>query len=277
MQEAAFRYLGLQAHYLSFELDPRQFKGVMRALHRILLDGFNVTVPYKGQVLAYLRQLSRTARALGAVNTVFKRGGRWIGANTDVPGFTASLERDAKFSTRGKKVLVLGAGGSARAVVYALCQKKARVIRIANRHLSRARQVARNFSRLFPEVALEIISQSSLDLRQAVRDSELVVNATSVGLKPGDPSLLASEAIPRAKGKNRILFFDLIYRPAETPFLKAARRLGHRTQNGLGMLLYQGAQSFELWTGRKAPVPVMRKALISALKGTATNKRSKGK
>lgn len=263
MQEAAFQALGFRAFYLPFEVRREEFRRLMRRRSRLLLDGFNVTVPYKEEVLRYLDGLNPAARAIGAVNTVVRKGKRWIGFNTDGIGFIRSLEKEARFQPRGKSVLILGAGGSARGVAYALAERGAGQIIIANRTVSRLRKLVGQYRRIFPRVEF---APSPLPLRQrrirlrrkrrrgskVRREIDLVVNATSVGLKSDGPSLVSPKDFPR-----KTLFVDLIYSPAETRLLRLARESGHRTLNGLGMLVYQGTEAFRLWTGRRVPVEVM--------------------
>ncbi|OGW82776.1 MAG: shikimate dehydrogenase [Omnitrophica bacterium GWA2_52_8] len=264
MQEAAFRQIGWKAHCLVFELGPRDFRKAMARLPRFPVEGFNLTVPYKQAVIPYLAALTPEARAVGAVNTVFQKGGRWIGANTDVYGFLTSLQKEGKFKPRGKKILVLGAGGASRAVIYGLASRGARKIRIAARRKGRAAMIARDFRKVFPKIDFEILEGPFEKLKPAFGDSDLVVNATSVGLKKKGPVLVPEKVIPGA-GK-KILFFDLIYDPFPTLFLKAAAKKGHRILGGLGMLLFQGGKAFEYWSGKKAPVEKMRQALEDGLK-----------
>ncbi len=265
MQEAAFSAAGLKAYYLVLELGLSSFKKVMKDMPHLAVEGFNVTVPYKETVIPYLDILTPEARAVGAVNTVFRQGKKWTGTNTDVYGFLTSLKTEGKFLARGKKILILGAGGSARAVAYGLASQEAKEILLANRHPERAVNLIRKMKPLFPKVSWKAILQDVKQLKPALQEAALVVNATSVGLKAGDASLIPASWIPGASAKHRILFFDLIYRPALTPLLKAAKSKGHKAVNGLGMLLFQGAKAFEIWTGKKAPVPVMKKALEASL------------
>lgn len=256
MQEAAFRALGLKAFYLPFEVRWEEFRRLMRERSRLLLDGFNVTVPYKEEVLRYLDGLSPSARAIGAVNTVVRKGRRWIGFNTDEIGFGTSLQKEGKFEPRAKQVLILGAGGSARAVAYALARRGARRIVIENRTPSRAKKIVLRYRKLFPKVEWEI---AKIGKGAVPESTDLVVNVTSVGLRPRDPSLASPAGFPE-----KTLFVDLIYNPRETRFLRLARESGHRTLNGLGMLVYQGAEAFRLWTGRKAPVKMMLQVMRQA-------------
>jgi len=265
MQEAAFTCRGIKAYYLALELDPIAFRKIMRKLPRLVLSGFNVTVPYKEKVIAYLDRLTPEARSVGAVNTVFRKGKKWVGANTDIDGFSASLKKEGGFNPKGKKVLVFGAGGAARGVVYGLCREGAQSIWIANRRLSRAQKIAKDMKRFFPKTGWQTSNLSESSVKAALDSVDLVINATSVGLSSNDVSLFQLDLIPPAK-RRKILFLDLIYDPEETCLLKAARRKGHRTLGGAGMLLYQGVKAFKYWTGKKAPVLQMKQALLKALK-----------
>jgi shikimate dehydrogenase len=265
MQEAGFEKAGLKAFYCVCELAPADFKKAFRGIKNFHLDGFNVTVPYKQTVMPYLKKLMPEAKAVGAVNTVFRRGKIWTGTNTDVYGFLTALEKEGGFLSQGKTALVLGAGGAARAVIYGLASRKADRILIANRHEARAKKLARDFRNIFPRTNFETLSLKGKKIKEALREADLVVNSTSVGLRSSDAPLLSSDWIPKRSGKQK-LFFDLIYHVPVTSFMKAARKKGHRALGGLGMLLHQGAKAFEYWTGRKAPVETMRRALSEALK-----------
>lgn len=270
MQEAAFSDLKIKAFYLPFELEPRVFQKTLRHLSPEMLDGFNVTVPFKEAVMPYLGGLAPEAKRIGAVNTVFRKAGHWTGANTDVYGFLTSLKKEAAFVPQGKSALLLGAGGSARAVAYGLAEEKMSRIVLINRRSQKAEKMIQDFDQIFPKVEWLNLSVGQADWKHWISESDLIVNATSVGLKPGDHSLIPPSAIAPARAlKKRKLFYDLIYQPVETDFLKQAKRKGHFTLNGLGMLLFQGAKSFEYWTERKAPVETMRTALSQALKGVS--------
>lgn len=266
MQEAGFGFYGWKDHYLAFELDPAHFTQAMKGLPGFLLDGFNVTVPYKERVIAFLGCLTPKARLIGAVNTVYRRGGQWIGTNTDIDGFLRSLEQDGDFRPRAKDALLLGAGGAARAVACGLASRGVRTLTLTDMIPEKARALASHFKRHFPKTRFAAVPCCESELRAALRGVHLVVNATTVGLRPGDPALIDPAWIPRAAPGRRMFFYDLIYHPSKTAFLKTAAAKGHRTSNGLGMLLYQGTAAFEHWTGQKAPVAVMRAALLKALK-----------
>ncbi len=183
MQEAGFRALGRKAFYLPFDLDVKNYRQVLRGRSQLILDGFNVTVPYKEVTARALDRQTPEARAVGAVNTVYRRRGRWVGTNTDVYGFCRALEKDGRFRIAGAHAVVLGAGGAARAVVYGLASKKAARISILNRHPERARRMARDFRKFFPGIDFSVSRLSGEPFRRAFTTARLVVNATSLGLK----------------------------------------------------------------------------------------------
>ena len=203
------------------------------------------------------------ARAIGAVNTVVRAGNRLAGYNTDAAGFLRDLEEhgvDAP-SLRGSRVLVLGAGGAARAVAFALAGRGARLV-IANRTGARAVALAHHLEARFGQGSAVGIPLEDPQLPRMFAAFDLVVNCTSAGMTPNDHlDPLPAGCRPRA-GQ---VFYDLVYRPPVTPFLRRAEAAGARAIGGLGMLLHQGAAAFELWTGRRAPLPVMREALARAL------------
>ena len=265
MQEAAFKAVGLKAFYLALEMGLPGFRQVMKNRKRLSLAGFNVTVPYKEAAGRYLDHVTSEAKAIGAVNTVYQKGRAWWGTNTDVYGFLTSLREEGRMDPKGKRAIILGAGGSARAVVYGLASRKASHILIANRHEARAKKLAAEFKRLFRGTVFEPIPLEGKRLKPAIVSADLIVNCTSVGLKPEEASVLAPDWIPRASKKSKPLFYDLIYRPFRTKLLKTAEQKGYTVLNGAGMLVHQGAKSFEYWTGKKAPIVLMRKTLQAAL------------
>ncbi|OGX11124.1 MAG: shikimate dehydrogenase [Omnitrophica bacterium RIFOXYB12_FULL_50_7] len=280
MHEAAFRRLGIDANYVVLELVPAAFKKLMSRSSKISLSGFNVTVPYKETVMKYLDSVRPEARAIGAVNTVFKQGKRWVGTNTDMEGFLRALMTDGGFHPSGKKAVILGAGGAARAVVYGLAREGVREVLIADCFPKKARKIAGDMRKLFKRVVYQAVAAGTPEVKEALQKADVIINATPIGLKSQDPRVVPEDWIPQVRRAKVIprgratqkashglkFFMDLIYNPAMTPFLKSAKKKGHRTLNGLGMLLYQGARALEHWTGRKAPVDVMRQALLEALK-----------
>ena len=279
MHEAAFCRLGIDARYIVLELTPADFKKLMRRASELSLAGFNVTVPYKEAVMKNLDVVRPEARAIGAVNTVFKQRKRWIGTNTDMEGFLRAIMKEGGFRPSGKRAVILGAGGAARAVVYGLSREGIREVLIADCFPQKALKIAGGMRKLFKRVDYRAVMAGTPEVKEALQKADVIINATPLGLKPQDPAVVPESWIPQAgraqtvprrraskkASRGPVFFVDLIYNPAMTPFLKMARKKGHRTLNGLGMLLHQGARALELWTGRKAPVSVMRRALLNAL------------
>lgn len=255
MHNAAFEAARLDAVYLPMPVAPDNLEKVLEALPCAGVLGVNVTLPHKQTILSMMDHLSEEANLVCAVNTVAFKDGKSYGFNTDGAGFLKSLEEDGKFKAKGKKVLILGAGGAARAVAVALAQTAVRQLLIYNRTRDRAELLAKHIAHHFPYCSVEVLEEYQTRSREDLELIDLVVNTTSLGLKRNDP--IPISPIFFRKG---ILFYDLIYH-GETQWLKAARKMKMRTLNGLGMLLFQGALSFEKWTGKKAPIAVMRNAL----------------
>ncbi len=256
MHNAAFEALGLEAHYEALAVTEAELPEVIARLREDDVYGANVTVPHKLAVMPFLDALSPEARIIGAVNTIVNREGRLTGHNTDALGFIRALKEDAGFDPESRDVVMLGAGGSARAVGLALLRAGA-MLGIANRTQGKAEALARGLGRYGDVGAI-----SAIDLPRAVARASLLVNTTSVGHETH-----GAGGLPLPQGiLPREMVVDIIYRPAKTPLLQAAEREGLETQNGVPMLVYQGAEALELWTGRDAPIAVMREALERALR-----------
>jgi shikimate dehydrogenase len=250
-QNAAFRAAGIDAVYALADIPPEEIPATVAGLRADDVYGANVTVPYKQAVIPYLDALDDDARALGAVNTIVNRGGTLFGMNTDVPGFAADL-RAHGVSVAGETVVVLGAGGAARGVVAALVGLEAGRIVVANRTLARAEAITASY----PGHPIATTALDAPTLPDALGSAALLVNATSSGLH-GDEApipLTFLAALPSGAA-----VYDLIYRP--TTLLRAATARGLRAIDGLGMLIYQGAFSWEAWTGQPAPLDAMWAAL----------------
>jgi len=255
MHNAAYAALGLDFVYVPFRATPDTIRGVVRAMHTLGIVGFNVTVPYKQDVVKLVDRLTPTAKAIGAVNTIYRVGSAIVGDNTDAAGFTEAL-RSHGVKVRGAQVLVIGAGGSARAVLHALREGGARDVVLANRTVATARKLAREFG--VTAVGLDALGHDAL-----LASRHLVVNSTPVGLKGG--AYLPYRASATAKG---CMHFDLAYsRAGLTPFLALARRAGRPVLDGRHMLVHQGAAAFRRFTGKNAPIGVMLAAV-----GVATAK-----
>jgi shikimate dehydrogenase len=261
MQEAAFQALGLNWRYLTLEVYPEDLADAFKGLRAMNFQGINLTIPHKVEVLKYLDEVAEDARLMGAVNTVRREGRRLIGENTDGKGFLRSLREDAQVDPQGKKVVILGAGGAARAMTVELALAGAAHLTIVNRSPQRGQELAALLNEKTP-VKAEFVSW---DQTYAVPpDTDIVANATSIGLFPniaGKPNLDYNSIT------GRMIVCDVIPNPPHTPFLKEAEARGAKTLDGLGMLVYQGVIGFNMWTGLDAPVAVMRQALAQAFGG----------
>lgn len=254
MHNAAFGSLSINAAYLPFPTPPEKLEAVVSGLCAADVKGFNLTVPHKTAILPMLSEILPTARTIGAVNTVRNDGGRLSGTNTDGEGFLRSLAEDLSFDPAGKEALLLGAGGAARAIAFALLGAGVSRLVIANRTVARGESLAADCKERYPAPAIEAASIHDL----AANAPNLLVNATIVGMGDGN-SPVDLEAL-----RVREAVCDIVYHPLETPLLTQAGALGLACANGIGMLLYQGAAAFTFWTGREAPVKVMRAALLKA-------------
>ena len=243
----AFEATNTNGVYLAWEVEATDLAETVANIRRYQMFGINLSMPYKEQVISYLDQLSEEARLIGAVNTVVNREGTLIGYNTDGKGFFKSLP---SFKISGKRMVLLGAGGAAKAILaQAILDEVSQVsVFVRSASIEKTRPYLEKLQNetgfkvdLF---ALEDVSE----LQARIIDSDLLVNATSVGMDGVSLPIPASVALPE-----KLLVADVIYQPFETPFLKWARNQGNQSINGLGMLLYQAAEAFELWTGKEMP------------------------
>lgn len=257
MMNRAFRACGLNFVYLAFDVLPSELEAAVRGMRALGFRGWNVTIPHKVAILEYLDEVEETAREIGAVNTVVSRDGRLIGYNTDCEGYLRSLVEETGLELAGQRVLMIGAGGAARAVAYALAGAGVESITIANRTREKAERLAESLRRKTDARAVSLS-----ELGRVAGDVTLLVQTTSVGMHPD------SEAIPIDPSllHDRMTVSDLIYRPRKTLLLKEAEARGARIHGGMGMLLHQAALAFEKWMGRPAPLDVMREALEEAVK-----------
>jgi shikimate dehydrogenase len=259
-QQAALDALGVDARYEAWDTPPADLAIAVERLRSGDLLGANVTVPHKEDVFRLVDRLDPLAERVGAVNTVINRGGQLHATNTDVAGVLRALEG---VTLEGKAVVLLGAGGAARAVVVAMQQAGVARLTIANRTEDRARPLAELVSE---SVAAEVcgLDAVSEELSEAMRAADLVVQSTSLGMLHGPDE--AVSPVPGEWFAPDQVAFDLVYNPERTPFLEAADRAGARTIGGLAMLVHQGAESFRLWTGLEPPVDVMFDAARQALR-----------
>lgn len=271
MHNPAMVALGLNWRYLAFEVHPDNLRAAINGARAMKFVGLNLTVPHKLLALEMMDALDESAKTWGAVNTVRFEGkgpkGDWQpmhafaeppdelrahGFNTDADALTRALREDLQFEARGKIVLLLGAGGAGRVAALKLAREGVSELHLVNRTISKAEQLAAE------------IRNMRVNVGYPKGEVDLVLNATSLGLKPGDALPFEPKAFELTRTRAA---YDMIYRPAETPFLRAAAAAGCRAANGLGMLLYQGSKALELWTGKIAPISIMREALAKHVYG----------
>jgi shikimate dehydrogenase len=258
MHNSAFKKLGMDAVYIPFAVPPANLEDAMRAVIPLGLRGLNITVPHKERVLAYLDELSEEARLIGAVNTIEVRKGRLIGHNTDGRGFLRSLREHAGLDPKGKKFLFIGSGGAARAVSFSLALAGAASIVFRDLDTRKASLLADDVRDKTGVTAMTIGPKM---LPEHAADADCLINASPLGLKRMDPL-----PMPAAIVQRKHLVCDLVYNPPETALLKMAKKRGAKAISGLGMLLFQGVIAFEIWTGKKAPVLIMKNALTRQIR-----------
>lgn len=256
MHNAAAAALGLNWSYVPLPVSPERLPDALRGLVALGFRGVNVTVPHKEAVLPYLDAVFPAARAIGAVNTIVISDGRLTGFNTDWSGFLADLE-SYRLALYGRDCLVLGAGGSARAVVYALLRRGGRVT-VLSRRVEQARQLTVELGAAFPEATLSSGSLNEAGQLAELLEEPVIVNTTPLGMAGSNVPLSPWPAAPFPRGT---FIYDLIYNPARTTLMQQAESEGRRAVNGLGMLVRQAAEAFEVMTGRHPDADVMRRSI----------------
>jgi len=252
-QTAAFQHLGINAVYIPFQVKPEDIEKAVESLRVLDIKGVNVTIPHKENVIPYLNEISEEVKVIKAVNTIKNIDGYLTGYNTDWYGFIEGL-KEIMPDIAGKRVLVIGAGGSSRAIIYGLLNQGAGKIYLANRTIQRAENLIEDFSNFYRIVKMIIKPISLGDINRILNEVELIVNTTSVGLNEDDPEIFDYNLINSSH-----TVVDIIYK--ETKLLQKAKEKNAKYQNGYPMLIYQGAKSFEIWTGKPAPIEVMKKAI----------------
>jgi shikimate dehydrogenase len=263
-QQAALDYYRLDIRYEAWETDPAQLQDIVNDLRKPQNVGANVTVPHKEAVLPLLDEVDDLASSIGAVNTIVKKDARLLGFNTDAYGFIKALDKERHFDPEGKRVVILGAGGVARAVGFTLVQRKVASLAITDGIFERARALAENLVRYIKgaspsskDLELDVITfqWQSLSSARTFDNCDLIVHCTTIGMKHSSQegqSPLSLEVIPKD-----VLVYDVVYNPWLTPLLRLAQKAGANILGGLPMLVYQGAASFKLWTDKEAPVDIM--------------------
>jgi len=262
---AAFKAAGIDATYEAWDTPPDTLEGRVNALRGADFYGANVTIPHKVAIREFLDETADTAAKAGAVNTIVHEGDRLIGHNTDVTGFARSLREDAGFDAKGKRAMLLGSGGAARAVALALIQEGAQLVYVVGRKPKKIERLVLDLKPLTPAgTTVTWAYWGDGSYRTMVqRDADLVVNCTPVGMNSGDAA--GESVLPADLMQARTVFFDLVYNPVETPFVAAAKSSGAKAVSGLGMLVYQAADTFKLWTGQDADTSAMFAAGRAAL------------
>lgn len=261
MLEAAFEACGLDWRYLNIEVAPSHLAEAITGVRAFGMRGINLTIPHKVAVIPYLDALSEEARLIGAVNTVRRDGDRLIGENTDGKGFLRGVRADAGVDPKGKRVVMIGAGGAARAIATELLLAGITDLLVVNRSVERGEQMV---SDLRHSTSGPIRFAPWQGCFRVPGDADLFVNATSIGLFP---DVDAMPEVDLSDARKDCLVCDAVFNPPVTRLLAAARDRGMPVLDGLSMLVYQGVIGFELWTGKKAPEGVMKEALSAALLG----------
>ena len=254
MHTLAFQHLGLNAVYVPFPALEKDLSSLLNALSIIGVKGFNVTIPYKEKIVPLLDAISPTAQKLGSVNTVIRKGNLWKGFSTDGSGLIR-FSKEAGINFKNKKVILLGGGGSAKSVALAVSMEEASDIVLINRTKSKAQKIADMVLKSAPEVNTTFGGNRPIE-------GDVLINCTSVGMKIGecpvsDDQIQACQCV-----------IDIIYNPIETTLIRKAKGFGLPTYNGLGMLLYQGIEAFEIWTGQPAPKEIMTQSLRRSMDKT---------
>ncbi|GFN30288.1 shikimate dehydrogenase [Paenibacillus xylaniclasticus] len=256
MMNRAFRETGVNGVYTAFHITTDKLGDFVAGVRAMGVRGVNVTIPHKLDIMKHLDVIDESASAIGAVNTIVNDNGVLTGYNTDGIGYVRSLKEEAEPVLAGKRIVVLGAGGAARGIIYALTKEAPASITIANRTEQRAVELAASMSD-----RAHVVGVSNERLQQVCEDADIVINTTSTGMYPNvnESPVNAAWLQPGAVAS------DIIYNPMKTKFLIEAEQAGCRIHGGLGMFIYQGAYAFEYWTGKPAPAAAMREVVLEAL------------
>jgi shikimate dehydrogenase len=251
IHSAAFREMGLDSSYIAYRIPKGELEEGIEGLKKIKIDGFNITIPHKVEMMKYLDKIDESCSLIGAVNTVTNTDGILKGYNTDMDGFLEPFKKK-KLNIANTKVLLLGAGGAARAIIAGFAKEKATSITIANRTLGNAE----NLAEFAKKIGLNANAVKIEDVKDTAKNFDIIVNATSVGLRD-EPSVISLEGI-----SEKTIVYDIVYMPINTDFIKKAKEKNAIIIYGYEMLLGQAVRAFEIWHGVEAPYNAMKKALL---------------
>ena len=265
IHNAAFDHLKLDFVFLAFRVKAADLENAVRGMRGLDIHGLNVTMPHKSTVISFLDEVDPTVQFLGSANTILNKDGKLSGFNTDGVGALKAL-RENGVALSEKKMLLLGAGGAAKAIAFSLA-KEVEELAILNRTAEKAKELAETLGRMFNKKVVGG-NLSSDAIAKNLRDSDVLINATSVGMKPHlSQSLVAPQWL-----KSDLAVMDIVYNPVETKLAKDAKAAGAKVISGVEMLIYQGAASFEIWTGCSAPIEVMKRAALNKLSSAGASK-----
>ncbi len=254
MHNAAFEACGLDYVYVAFEVKPESLADAIRGLPALGIRGVNLTIPHKETAVKFMNELSEETKAVGAMNTILIKENHMKGYNTDISGFLRSLEEEAGFIPEGQKAVMVGAGGAARAVSFGLAQSRLSGLVVVNKPFKMAEDLVSELSQKFPKMKLKALPFDSSSVTEEISSSSLLINATPLGMK-GEIPITKTDCL-----HDNLVVYDLVYIPLRTPLQEEAKKRGAKAMGGITMLVYQGAASFELWTGVKPPIDVMKQA-----------------
>jgi shikimate dehydrogenase len=264
MQKAALEAAGVEMGYARFQIAPGDLQDALKLLPGLDFVGVNLTIPHKVAALSLVDEIDETARQIGALNTIKVEQGKLFGFNTDGKGFARAIREEFSVDLRDLRVLVIGAGGAARAIARECANEKCERLVIANRDPETAQRVVENLRTFFagprvlgPVARLQAIGMDEANLRFQIGNTDLLVNATPLGLNRGDPAPVSAHLV-----EPHLMVYDTVYTSGPTALLFGAIAAGARAANGRSMLLHQGALAFEIWFDRAAPIDAMRKALL---------------
>lgn len=258
MYNAAFRHLKMDAVYVAFKVEKENLKGALKGMRSLGICGMNVTMPHKTAIINYLDEIEPTAKFVGAVNTVLNKNGKLAGFNTDGVGTIKALKENG-VDPKGKKFLLLGAGGAGRAIAFQLA-READELTILNRDPNKAKLLAGMLQKKFKTKVIGNGLTYNI-LKERLKKMDVLINATSVGMHPHEDQTLVEKALLRPE----LVVMDIVYNPVETKLLKDAKSVGAKVIHGIDMLVFQGAASFEVWWNRSAPIGVMSSAIMKKL------------